>query len=125
VAVNAAWKKFEARFAAFFGALRRPLSGNRSGRDDLDGGDSTHPVLFLEAKLKGRHGVYRIWDKAREEAARKPIAIGLQEKNRPGFLVVAHSYDWRTVVVEWLKAQSDEDLIEIEHRVRGGGHDER
>lgn len=115
---DAGWKQFERRAAAFFGALRRPLSGNRSGRADLDGGDATHERMFIEAKLRTSHGVYRIWDKARAEAKGKPVVLCLQERNRPGFLVAAHCYDFADVVVEWLASRDADVLIQVEHRVR-------
>lgn len=116
------WKKAEARIAAFFGARRAVLSGNRSGRDDREPSDSTHPRLHIEAKLREKHSVYRVWDAAvraerRVRVVRTPVVV-LQEKKRPGFLVCVHSDDFGLVAGEWLAAQDDQAVLEFEARVR-------
>lgn len=114
------WKRFEQRVAEFFGARRRPLSGNRSGRDDVIGDDADHPRLFLEAKLRERHAVYRIWDAAAKLAkkADKTPVVCLQEKNRPGFLIVVHCDHIADVAADFLAARDDEDVLEFERDVR-------
>jgi hypothetical protein len=131
------WQQFEERAAAFFGSKRQVLSGS-ANRKDLDGSDSMHPRLHIEAKLREKHGVFRILDLARVAAMKagwalqlkgikvqKKVVLCLQEKGKPGFMVCAHSDDFREVVTEWLVAQSDETLLEIEHQVRQRRTDER
>jgi hypothetical protein len=94
------WKRFESASAARFGARRNILSGS-SGRDDRDPSDSTHERLHLEAKLRGHHSVYRVWDKAKSQARGGKIpVVCLKEKNRPGFLVCCHIDDLAAVAAE-------------------------
>jgi hypothetical protein len=119
---DAAWKAFERRAARFFGAERRVLSGNRSGRDDVEPGDSVHPRLHIEAKLRDKHSVFRLWDAARaaerKARGRKLPVICLQEGGRPGFMVCIHSDDMAEVCAEYLAARCDEELLEFEAMVR-------
>ena len=117
---NDGWKQFERRAAAFFGALRRPLSGNRSGRADAEPSDSCHPRLHIEAKLREKHSVFRLWDAARkaERKTRKVPVICLQEGGRPGFMVCAHSDDFEQVMIERLATLDDDELLAIEAAVR-------
>lgn len=124
------WKKFEQRFAALFGCRRQVLSGS-SGRDDSTASDSTHPALFLEAKLRESHAVRTLHDSTRllAKKERKTPILGLADKNRPGFLVCVHSDDWETVIVQWCAGLDDQagervsTLIRTEyHRLRETGH---
>jgi hypothetical protein len=91
------WQQFEERAAAFFGSKRQVLSGS-ANRKDLDGSDSMHPRLHIEAKLREKHGVFRILDLARVAAMKagwalqlkgikvqKKVVLCLQEKGKPGF----------------------------------------
>ena len=117
-----AWQMFETRAAAFFGARRKVLSGS-AGRDDSDGSDSTHERLHIECKLREKHTVYRVWDAACKAIARqkergKTPVICLQEKNRPGFLVVVHSDDFNLAMIERLATLDDDELLAIEAAFR-------
>lgn len=49
--MNKAWKDVERRAARFFGA-ERTLGSGSLGRDDRTKSDSTHPILFIEAKRR-------------------------------------------------------------------------
>ena len=100
-----AWKAAEEWLAQIFGAHRRPLSGNTSGRDDQDGSDTTHPALYLEAKLRSEHSVRKLHDHCRKRAKGRPVVIGLRDKGRPGGLIVVHDSDLPALCVEWLKSQ--------------------
>jgi hypothetical protein len=124
------WQKFEERAAAFFGSRRRVLSGS-TNRQDIEGDDSVHPRLHIEAKLRAKHGVFRIWDEARASAAKlkdslqrkgvpghKEVVVCLQEKNREGFLVCVHSNDFEAAVIEWLVAQDENVLEDVKQAVR-------
>lgn len=88
------WQRAESRAAALFGARRNVLS-DASGRDDRTASDSTHPTLFVETKLRGRHAARTLYDavkaKARKEG--KTPVLCLADKRRPGFLVCLHSDD--------------------------------
>ena len=55
------WQLAEGRAAAFFG-VRRQVGSGSSGRDDLTASDSTHPVLFIESKLRDRHAARTLHD---------------------------------------------------------------
>jgi hypothetical protein len=124
------WQQFEERAAAFFGSKRQVLSGS-ANRKDLDGSDSMHPRLHIEAKLREKHGVFRILDLARVAAMKagwalqlkgikvqKKVVLCLQEKGKPGFMVCAHSDDFREVVTEWLVAQDENVLEDVKQAVR-------
>ena len=54
---------------------------------------------------------------AAKKAGKVPV-VSLREKHCKGELLVISSGDMRRVVVEWLRAQDDDTLIEIEHEVR-------
>ena len=103
---SSAWKRAEQRLAALFGCKRRPLSGNTSGRDDQDGSDSTHGVLFLECKLRAKHTVWSLWDACKKRAKGKPVVIGIQEKHRPGMMICVHSDDLDKLCDERIRARA-------------------
>jgi hypothetical protein len=95
------WQQAEGRAAALFGC-RRQLGSGSSGRDDATCSDSTHLRLFVESKLRARHAVRTMHDKARRQAARegKTPVLALFDKNRPRCLLVLHSDDLAAVVAE-------------------------
>ncbi len=64
------WKNAESELAELFGCKRRPLSGS-SGRADLDSSDSTHPTLYLEAKLRAAHPIWTLRDSCKKKAAQR------------------------------------------------------
>jgi hypothetical protein len=108
---KSAWVAAERWLADIFGAKRRPLSGNQSGRDDQDGSDSTHPVLFLEAKLAERYKAVRtLHDASRKRSKGRPVVLGIRSKNRPGGLLVVHSEDLRIVFYQWALAQAKQSV---------------
>ena len=113
------WQQFEARFAALFGCRRQVLSGS-SGRDDATASDSTHPVLFLEAKLREQHSARTLHDATRLLARKegKVPVLGLADKSRPGFLVCLHSDDLAAVFTQWAAALPDDDLAMLDLAVR-------
>ncbi len=123
---SSTWKRAEATAAALFGARRRPLSGS-SNRDDIDGDDTLHPVLWIESKLRAAHAVWTLWRETKAKArctqrgphagAKVPVLV-LREKGKPGMLIVVHSGDMPEVCVEWLAARTGDELNEIEHAVR-------
>lgn len=113
------WQRVEERVAAFFACRRAVLSGS-SGRDDATCSDSTHPTLFVEAKLRDRHTTRTLHDAtctlARKE--RKTPVLALADKNRPGFLVVVHSEDFPQVVAERIAGLPEDDKDRLEGMIR-------
>ena len=87
-----AWQKFEQRVARFFGCERNPLSGSGAG---LTASDSKHPAIYIEAKLRAKSPVHRLFAET-EAAARKegktPV-LALQEKYHEGWLLVCRPED--------------------------------
>jgi hypothetical protein len=73
--------------------------------------DSTHPVLFVESKLRDRHTTRTLHDATKKRAAkeRKIPVLALFDKQRHGCLIVVHSDDLMTVVAEYAAALSDEE----------------
>jgi hypothetical protein len=113
------WKRAEERVAATFGARRQPLSG-ASGRDDLTASDSTHPTLFIESKLRARHGARTLHDETRRlatEEGKTPV-LALFDKSRPGFLVVVHSDDLAAVIAEFVAAFGPEERDRLDSMIR-------
>lgn len=115
------WTRAESAAAALFGARRQVLSGS-SNRDDRCSSDSTHETLFIETKLRERHAVWAIWEKARKLAkkgkiAKTPIVI-LREKGKHGMLICVHSEDFERVAVEYLAARDETAILEFEAAVR-------
>lgn len=113
------WKRAEASVAAIFGARRRVLSGS-ANRSDIDGDDTTHPRLWIEVKLREHHAVWSLWrdvNAASKKAIKTPV-LGLREKSARGALLVVHENHMAMVVTEWLAAQTDQSLLEIEAAVR-------
>ena len=90
------WKAFERRVARFFGTERNALSG---GNSKLTRSDSLHPKLFVEAKQRKRFAVVRLWDATKRLADReqKTPVVCLSEKGRPGFWILVHSDDLKTL----------------------------
>ncbi len=123
---SSTWKRAEATAAALFGCKRRPLSGS-SNRDDIDGDDTLHPMLWIESKLRAAHAVWTLWRETKARArctqrglhggAKVPVLV-LREKGKQGMLIVVHSGDMAEVCIEWLAARSGDDLNAIEAAVR-------
>ncbi len=86
------WKNTESELAELFGCKRRPLSGS-SGRADLDSSDSTHPTLFLEAKLRAAHPIWSLHDSCKKKAKGRPIVMGIKRKGSPGMILCVHTED--------------------------------
>jgi hypothetical protein len=86
------WKKLERRVAGFFGSTRAPLSG---GNGKQTRSDTLHPALFIEAKLRAKSPVHRLFAKVETLAAkeRKTPILALQEKYHPGWLLVCRPED--------------------------------
>jgi hypothetical protein len=101
------WQQAESRAAALFG-VRRQIGSGSAGREDLTASDSTHPVLFIESKLRHCHTTRTLHDATKRLAARerKLPVLALFDKNRPGFLIVVHSDDLATVAAEFTKANA-------------------
>ena len=98
------WKRAEQRLATQFATTRRPLSGGNSktGRDD-----GFHDVIFLESKHARRHAIWSLYKKTKaiaKEEDRIPV-IGLHQSHETGVLFVIHSSEFKTVALEYLKAQ--------------------
>lgn len=91
-----AWKQFERRVARFFGTERNALSG---GNSKLTRSDSLHPSLFIEAKQRKRFAAIRLWDATKRlgNRERKTPIVCLSEKGRPGFWILIHSDDLKTL----------------------------
>ena len=113
------WQQAEGRAAAFFG-VRRQVSSGSSGRDDLTASDSTHPVVFIESKLRDRHAARTLHDATKKRAAkeRKTPVLALFDKQRHGCLIVVHSDALMTVVAEYAAALSDEERVRLEGLIR-------
>ena len=103
--VSRTWKLAEQRLAELFGTIRRPLSGmnSRSGGSD----DGMHETLYLENKLRERHAVWTLFREVKQQAKKegKVPVIGLQEKHKPGVLLVIHSDDLPDVLKAYAKAK--------------------
>jgi hypothetical protein len=113
------WQQAEGRAAALFGCNRQVCSGS-SGRLDLTNSDSTHPKLFIESKLRGRHTTRTLHDGTKTLAVKEkkvPI-LALFDKNRPGFLVCVHSDDLMVLVAEYVAALDPEERDRLEGLVR-------
>lgn len=105
------WKFAEDRLASLFGTVRRPLSGSNSRSGGAD--DGQHPVLHIESKYSKSHALWTLYRKTKEIAdketqadgtKKKPVVIGLQEKSKPGVLLVIHERDFPAVILEYLWA---------------------
>ncbi len=94
------WQNAEAELAELFGCKRRPLSGS-SGRTDLDCSDSTHPTLYLEAKLRAAHPIWTLRDSCKKKAKGKPIVLGIKRKGSPGMMICVHTDDLLAMVDAW------------------------
>jgi hypothetical protein len=93
------WKAGERRVAAVFGTERTPLSGGNSKHTRSD---TLHDKLFIEIKMRARQAVWTLFRET-EVLARKEDKIpvlALQEKHKPGFLLVMRPEDIRAVVAE-------------------------
>jgi hypothetical protein len=111
------WQRVEERAAGFFGARRQAGSGSASnGREDQTASDSTHPTLFVEAKLRDKHAVRTLFDqvKRRAEKEKKVPLICLFDKHRPGFLLCVHSADIGYVVAQYVAALDSEERDELD-----------
>jgi hypothetical protein len=99
------WMRTEERAADFFGARRRVLSGN-ANREDIDGDDSTHDELYIEAKLRDKHSVRTLFDsvKRRAEKAGKIPVLALFDKHKHGFMLCIHSEDFQYVIAQRIAA---------------------
>ena len=64
------WQRSEGRAAALFGCCRQVGSGS-AGRGDVTASDSTHPVLFVESKLRDRHTTRTLHDATKKRAAKE------------------------------------------------------
>jgi hypothetical protein len=113
------WQRTEGRAAALFGCCRTVGSGS-GGREDLTASDSTHPTLFLESKLRGRHTTRTLHDATKKLAARegKTPVLALFDKNRPGFLLVVHCDDLPVVLAEYTADLPSEQKDRLEELVR-------
>ena len=113
------WQRFEERVAALFGCRRQVLSGS-SGRDDATASDSTHPVLFIEAKFRDKHAARTLHDATRELARKegKVPVVALCDKGRPGFLLCIHSDDLAAVFAEFAGAMGEDDATRLEGMIR-------
>jgi len=87
-----AWQLFEARVAAFFGTRRKPLSGGDSGGSRSD---SLHDQLYIEAKLRAKSPIHRLFAAVEKQAAAegKTPVLALQEKCHAGWLLVCRPQD--------------------------------
>src|SRR6516162_6993141 len=113
------WQRSEGRAAALFGCRRQVGSGS-AGRGDVTASDSTHPVLFVESKLRDRHTTRTLHDATKKLATKegKTPVLALFDKQRHGCLIVVHSDDLMTVVAEYAAALSDEERDRLEGLIR-------
>ena len=95
------WKRAERSVAAFFGTLRKPGSGSW-GRKDETSSDTKHARLYIEVKYRAKHSAVALWDDTKTKARleKKVPVVALVEKGRPGFWLLIHQDDLRSVVVE-------------------------
>lgn len=100
------WKKVESRDAKAFGAKRNIGSGSM-GRDDKTASDSTHPVLFIECKLRSKSSIRTLYDDTAKKARKeKKIPLVIQhDKNRPGALLTMMLEDLPIIAAEYAKAK--------------------
>lgn len=96
------WKRREREIAAYFGTERTPLSGGNSKHTRSD---TLHDKLFVEAKYRQRSAVWTLFESTDELAAQesKLPLLTLCQKQKPGFLIVAHSDDFEEIAVGFLK----------------------
>ncbi len=113
------WKRAESEAAAIFGARRAVLSGS-SNRDDRCSSDSTHERLYIETKYRQAWSVMTLFRSVvwKTRKTDKTAVLALKEKGKEGMLICLYSGDLRVVVEEWLAAQTEETLLELEARVR-------
>ena len=93
------WKQRERQVARLFGSTRTPLSGGGSGHTRSD---TLHPRLFIETKGRKRFAVVKLWDDTAKLArleSKTPV-VALVEKGRPGFWLLVHHTDLRSVFSE-------------------------
>jgi hypothetical protein len=91
--------------------------------DDLTGSDSTHPTLYIEAKLRGRHTTRTLHDEVKRRSAKegKTPVLALFDRSRPGFLVVVHSDDLAAVLVEYAFGLDEHEGHHLEDMIRQAG----
>jgi hypothetical protein len=113
------WQLAEGRAACFFGVRRQVCSGS-SGRQDLTASDSTHPVLYIESKLRDRHTTRTLHDGTNKLATKegKTPVLALFDKNRPGFLLVVHFDDLPVVLAEYAAALPSNQRDRLEGLIR-------
>jgi hypothetical protein len=94
-----AWKAFERRVSSFFGTERTPLSG---GNGKQTRSDTLHPVLFVEAKQRGKVALINLWNatKVMADKEHKVPVVCVSEKGRPGFWLLVKAEDLQTVARE-------------------------
>jgi hypothetical protein len=101
------WQRTEGRAAALFGCRRQPGSGS-TGREDVTASDSTHPVFYIESKLRQCHTTRTLHDTTKKRATKegKVPVLALFDKGRPGCLIVVHSDDLPIVAREYERANA-------------------
>jgi hypothetical protein len=89
-------------------SVAKEAGSGTSNHEDLTASDSTHPVLYIESKLRQCHTTRTLHDGTKKRATKevKVPVLALFDKNRPGFLVVVHSDDLATVAAEFTKANA-------------------
>jgi len=103
------WKAVERRVATFFKTKRAYGSGS-GGRPDISKSDTTHPTLYIEAKLRETHAARTLHDDVREKAKKEgktPVLV-MADKSRPGFLVCVHCDD----LAEFMRIMNEQGFIE-------------
>ena len=96
------WKVRERKIAQFFGTVRNSLSG---GNSKLTRSDSCHETLYVESKLAKRHKIWTLYEEAlpRAKKENKIPVLAIAKSNKPGFLVVLHSQDFKMICIRYLK----------------------
>jgi hypothetical protein len=106
------WQKFEARVAAYFGTVRKALSGS-GGQEDQTRSDSLHPTLYIECKYSTPPvALVTLWKDARRKAAKEgkgPVVVACTVRGTPE--------------AEWWMLVRNKDLVEIAqaHMLAEGG----
>ena len=87
---------------------------------DLTQSDSTHPVLFVEAKLRASlpSGRRQTTSKSGPRRRARSRSLRFSNKNRPGFLLVIHCDDLAVVLAEYIVGLDPEERGRLEGMIR-------
>ena len=91
-------KAFEREVAREFGCARVCLSGGNNRQADTRS-DTTHPVLYIEAKTRASMAVWSLYRDTEKKAGKedKVPVLALKEKGKAGWLIACRPDDLATV----------------------------